>query len=185
MNGFEFRPTISNYLIGLSLIWTILFWANANIQEYWMNSFFYLRWDYIHLAIQYLMFEFLHWWFLHFASNSIFILIYWNILEEWLWKRMYLLFFLLNIPIVGSAILFFSNWNTIWISWFAMAILAFMFAHLRKRWSEDAKWAWFLLVLNLVIWINSWISFIWHLSWAIYWIFAYMILDYLNLIKRF
>ncbi|EKE29766.1 MAG: hypothetical protein ACD_2C00102G0002 [uncultured bacterium (gcode 4)] len=162
--------SISNLLIILSIIITALTIPFPELFRYWMNKYYlYVTHDIPSILVQFWLYQFLHWWMLHILSNSLFIYIFWNQVEILMWKKRYLQFFLLNAIFTWFAILFLSSANTVWISWFAMAIMGYVFMHLRKIKHPDYKWAWIFLVLNVLIWFGSNISLIWHLAWAIFW----------------
>jgi len=172
--------TISNTLIIISFFLTALTYIVPSIIAFWMNNAFLSGWNYIFFLIQILLYQFLHWWILHLLSNSFFMFIFWNQLELAIWKKKFTLFFILNTFFVAFALILFSKWNTIWISWFAMAILTYIFLLLRKNNHPDYRWAWLFLIINILIWVDSNISFVWHLSWAIFGAIFYLISEKLN-----
>ncbi len=106
-----------------------------------------------------------------------FIYIFWNQIEFLIWQKRYILFFILNTIFTWFFLLFLSDWNTIWISGFAMAILAYVFLELKKRNNPEYKSAWIFLLINISIWFGSNISLIWHLFWAIFWIIYFIFLN--------
>ena len=174
------NKTISNSLILISLIVTLLSFFSSSILEYWMNIYFLIEKNYIWVLVQFALYQFLHWWMLHLLSNSIFIYLFWNQIEALIWKNKYILFFILNSIFVGISLLFLSSGNTIWISGFAMALLAYYFLELKWRNHPDYKWALFFLIINIMIWFGSNIRFVGHLSWAIFWVIYYYSLKKLN-----
>jgi membrane associated rhomboid family serine protease len=167
------NKTISNSLILISLIITLLSFISNSILQFWMNLYFVMMWNYIWVLAQFSLYQFLHWWFLHLLSNSIFIYLFWNQIEALIWKNKYILFFILNTIFVGISLLFLSSGNTIWISGFAMALLAYYFLELKWRNHPDYKWALLFLIINISIWLWSNISFVGHLSGAIFWAIFY------------
>lgn len=174
--------TVSNNLIILSIIATIVSYFSPEIIWYGMhgNS---LVWtiDYKTLALQFIMYQFLHWGIMHLLSNWLFLYLFGNIVENELWIKKYLLFFLGNTIFVWIAIILFSKWNTIWISWFTMAILWYYLLHLKKNKNPEYASAWILLLINIYAWIWTNISFIWHLSWAMFWLIYFYLI---NLIRK-
>lgn len=170
------KKTISNTLILASILATILVIFNSNLSIFGMNKYFLNSWNYFNFWLQIILYQFLHGWFLHLISNSIFLYIFGNQVELLIWKKKYITFFLLNTIFVSISLLLFSWWNTIWISGFGMAILAFIFLVLKKSKHPDYRWAWVFLILNIWIWFTSNISLVWHLAWAIFgFIFFYII----------
>lgn len=174
------NKTISNTLIILSTITTILTYIFPEVLYFGMNNWFVSAWNYLFFVIQIILYQFLHWGIIHLLSNSLFLYIFWNQLEFTIWKIKYLIFFILNSIFVAISLLVFSSWNTIWISGFAMAILTYIFLLLRKNNHPDYKWAGLFIVINIFIWIDSNISFIWHLSGAIFGLIFYFISESLN-----
>jgi len=175
----DFKKSVSNLLILLCLVATIATYIFPWLYDFGMHRGFLIEWDYLGVAIQFLSYQFLHWWFIHFISNAIFLYIFWNGIELYIRKRRYIILFLINTFLVGWALLYFSpeNTNTVWISWFAMAILAYHMLELRKVWHPDYKWAVMFLVLNIMIGFTGNISFIGHFVWAITWATFWLISD--------
>jgi membrane associated rhomboid family serine protease len=174
----KFKKSISNYLIALSIFITILSVPFPELLNYGMNSYnLSITGNYLLLSLQFLLYQFLHWSILHILGNSIFIYIFWNQVEKLLWTKKYIIFFILNTIFTWAALLFLSSWNTIWISWFAMAVLGYMFMELRRINHPDYRWAGTFLVINILIWFTSNISLIWHLAGAIFGILYFYMLN--------
>lgn len=169
------RLTLSNSLILISAIITIIAFWNENLYEFWMNKYFFYTWNYLFVLIQFFLYSFLHGWVFHLLFNSIFVYYFWNKLENYLWNFKYLLFFLIATIFNWICILYFTSWNTIWISWFAMALLSFLTLKLFELKNDEYKWWIMAIVLNIVIWFTPWISFVWHFSWVIIWVIFYFI----------
>lgn len=167
--------TLTNILILISFWITLLSFFFNNIIDYWMSSDFFYEWQYVIFIIQIILYQFIHAWILHLLSNSLFLYLFWNQLEFILWKNRYLLFFILNSIFVAFCIIFLSNWITIWISWFAMAILWYLLMMYKNIDKKQFNGALVLMIINILIWFDSNISFIWHFSWAIFWIIFYTI----------
>ena len=188
--------TISNFFIILSTIFLVIKWYYPNIIYYlWMHSGYYETWKYIMLPFQFIFSNFLHWNIMHLLFNSIFIFIFWNQVEEYIWKTKYILFFLFSSFFIWILFLIFSNpvtflwytfdkisWITIWISGFAMGLLSFYTLVLYFKWIDEYKWWIMAIFLNIIIGLNSNISFSGHLFWAISGIIFYFIIK--NTIKR-
>ncbi len=167
--------SISNILILISIIFTILVYSYPNLYILWINNFFYNKWDYLIYFIQFFTWSFIHWWFLHIFMNSVFIYYFWNQLENYIWKKIFFLFYITATIFIWFSITKFSNWNTIWISWFAMAVLAYYTSLLYKLKNPEYKWWITAIILMIWIWLSPWISLIWHFSWAIFWILFFLI----------
>jgi len=174
--------TLSNFLIIISFIFTLISVKNPEILSFWMNNFFILQNDFLKVFIQFCFYSFLHWWVLHLVFNSIFIYIFWNKVEEIIWFKNYFIFFILTTVFNWIFILLLSNSNTIWISWFALALLSFYTLKLHEVKNSDYKWWITAIILNVLIWFSSQISFVWHLFWAIFWVIYFYIL---KIIKKF
>lgn len=174
--------SISNILIIISIFFTFV--ANylyRDFMSYWMNSFFLHNWDYITYILQYFTYSFIHWWVLHILFNSVFIYYFWNMLEYIIWQKKYIIFFIFVTIFNWVALTLLTNANTIWISWFAMAILAYYTLELKERRDPEYKWWITAIVINVWIGLSPEISLVWHLFWAIAWvIFFYLNKDYLR-----
>ena len=162
------KKTFSNTLIIICAVITVISMVYPPIIGYWMNNMYIQNKDYIWVLVQFLLYQFLHWWLLHLVSNALFIYIFWTQIESFIWKKKYIIFFLLNTIFVWISLLLFSPWNTIWISWFAMAILWYYFMILKRINHPEYKSALLLLIINIWIWFIGNISLIWHLFWAIF-----------------
>lgn len=169
------NKSLSNTLIWLSAFATVLTYIIPTILNFWMNNYFISSSNYIFFGVQIILYQFLHWWFIHLFSNSIFLFLFGNQLENTIWRKKYMVFFILNTFFVALSLLVFSGGNTIWISGFAMALLAYIFLLLRKNKHPDYKAAWLFIAINIFIWIDSNISFVGHLSWVIFGIIFYYI----------
>lgn len=166
----KYKNSFSNILIIISTIVTIFSVISPWILDYWMSSSFIQNKDYFWVLIQFILYGFLHWWLLHLLSNWLFIFIFWNQVENYIWSKKFWIFFFLNTIFVWIWLILFSHWNTIWISGFAMAILWYYFMILKRLNNPEYKSALFLLIINIAIWFSWDISLIWHLFWAIFWI---------------
>ncbi|MCK9272889.1 rhomboid family intramembrane serine protease [Candidatus Gracilibacteria bacterium] len=162
------NKTISNSLILISLIITLLSFISNSILQFGMNLYFVMMGNYIGVLAQFSLYQFLHGGFLHLLSNSIFIYLFGNQIEALIGKNKYILFFILNTIFVGISLLFLSSGNTIGISGFAMALLAYYFLELKGRNHPDYKGALLFLIINISIGLGSNISFVGHLSGAIF-----------------
>ncbi len=160
--------SVSNILIVLSIFATLAVTINHQLYTYGMNTFFLDRWIYYIYAIQFFSSQFLHGWMLHLFGNIIFIGYFWNTLEWLIWSKKFLIFFIFTTIINGLAITYFSEYNTVWISWFALALLTYYALEMRSRAEfQESKWALVAIVINIAIWFAPGISLVWHASWAI------------------
>lgn len=177
----KMKLTITNSLILISTIFTAYGYYNSDIFMYWISSLYISRGDYVTLFYQLLVHNFIHSWFIHLFFNSIFLFVFWNKIEILIWKNKYLLFFILTL-IFNSIFLIILNptTSTVWISWFAMAILSFYTLKLKEIWDEDYKWWITWLVINILIWFSDKISLVWHLFWWIFWIIYFYTLKLFN-----
>lgn len=173
---FKNNLSFSNLLILISLIFTLISFLFPEVLIMWMNKHFLFKWDYLYLWIQFFTYSFLHGWILHLLSNSLFLYIFWNPVEQIIWKNKFILFFILTTIFNWIFLLIFSSWNTIWISWFAMAILTYYTLILKSRWNPEYKWWIVAIIINLLIWLDASISFLWHFAWALFWLIFYSFL---------
>lgn len=164
---FDKRLSFSNLLIFVSIIVTIISFLLPNILIYGLNRFFLLQEDYVGLLIQFFLYQFLHGGTLHVLSNSIFLYMFGNQIESLIGKTKYVLFFLINTVFVGTSLLILSDGNTIGISGFAMAVLAYMFLDLRSRNNPEYRSAGIFLLINIAIGFTGNISLVGHLMGAI------------------
>lgn len=169
--------SISNLFIVLSILATLAVTLNRDLYTFGMNRIFLDAGIYHIYAIQFFSSQFLHWWMLHLFANSIFIGYFWNTLEWLIWKKKFLIFFIFTSIVNGLAITYFSGYNTVWISWFALALLTYYALEMRSRAEfQESKWAITAIIINIAIWFAPGISLIWHASGAIAWAIYY----YLN-----
>jgi len=167
--------TVSNFLILLSFIWTILVIYNPNLYILWVNNSFLKEGLYHIYIIQFFTGTFIHGWFFHFFANALFLYLFWNILEIIIWRKKYIYFFIFIVIFNGLGLSLLESWNTIWISWFCMALVSYYTLELKSRNNPDFKWWILALMINIWIWLSPWISFMWHLLWAIWWVIFYLL----------
>ena len=169
------RITVSNFLIFISGIFTLFAITYPELYVLWINNVFIDRGVYYLYLIQIFTGTFLHWGIIHFLFNSLFLYIFWNTLEILIWKNKFIVFFIFSTIFIWVMLFFTSKWNTVWISGFAMALLAYYTLELKSRNNIEYKWWITALVINIWIWIHPWISLYWHLFWAIAWVIFYII----------
>lgn len=182
------KLTISNLLIIISAIFTLIAWINPSIYSLWINNIFLEQWYYIIFVLQFFTGTFLHGSFLHLLMNSLFIYYFWNNIEFLIWKKRFFWFFIFTTIFIWIMITSFTNQYTIWISWFAMALLTYYTLELYNRWNPEYKWWITALIINIAIWLVPGISLVWHFFWAIAWVIFYLFnktgWDFIGLIKK-
>ena len=167
--------SVSNILISLSVIFTSVSFIEPGVFSLWMNKYFLNSWDYHIYFVQFFTSNLLHWGLMHLFFNSVFVYYFWNILEWLIWRRKYISFFIFTVFFNGIAITYLSNWNTVWISWFAIALLTYYTLELRSRKMEEYRWWITAIIINIWLGFHPQISMVWHLAWAIAWIIFYLL----------
>ena len=169
------KLTVSNFLIIICIVISFFSFHFLSLNQFWINDFFLQKWDYFHYILQIIMYNFIHWNYMHLLSNIIFIYLFWNLVEIILWKQKFIIFFIFITIFNWILLSVFANWTTIWISWFALAILVYYTLELKSLKNPDYKWWITAILLNIWIWLIPWISLLWHLFWAIWWAIFYFI----------
>ncbi len=169
------KISISNTLILLSIIFTTITYIYPNFLIFGINNYFYNKWDYLIYFLQFFSWSFIHWGILHLLMNSIFLYYFWNPLEQIIGRKKYLIFFITTTIFLWFLITHTTNSNTIWISWFAMALLSYYTILLYNLKNPEYKWWITALLINIWIWLIPWISLSGHFFWAIYWLIFFMI----------
>lgn len=167
--------SISNILIWISVFSTALTYIYPDLYAFGMNNFFLNQWKYHIYFLQFFSSNFIHWWILHLFFNSVFIYYFWNQIELILWTRKYLIFFIFNAIFIWLWLSLFSWWNTVWISWFALALITYYTLDLRSKKIDEYKWWITAIIVNVAIWLHPQISLLWHLLWAISWAIFYLL----------
>lgn len=167
------NKSFSILLIYCSALMTFLVHLFPELILLWINDFFIRNnMPYI-IFIQFFIWTFMHWSIMHLALNSIFIYYFWNILELLIWRRRFIYFFLFSVFFIWWMLLLNIKWNTIWISWFAMALLSYYTLELKSKNNPEYKWWITALVINIWIWFLPWISLLGHFYWALAWLIYY------------
>jgi len=168
--------SISNLLVLISIIITFISFKFPSILEFWMNTFYLEQWDYFHYIIQYLLYSFIHWSYLHLFWNILFIYLFWNMVENIITSKKFIIFFIFVTIFNWIWLSIFNpHYNTIWISWFALAILVYYTLELKSLKNPEYKWWITAIIINIWIWFVPWVSLLWHLFWAIAWAIFYYI----------
>lgn len=166
---------ISNILIYISILATIIVTINPNIYIFWINNIFLDQGLYHIYIIQFFTWTFIHWWFIHLLVNSLFIYVFWNMIEWIIWKKKFIIFFIFVVIFNWVLLSIFSEWNTVWISWFSMALITYYTLELKSKNHPDYKGWITAILINIWIWFMPWISLLGHLFWVIAWIIYYLI----------
>ena len=166
----KIKITYSIILIIISIIFTIISFLYPEIYIFSINDVFLNKWLYHIYFIQFFTWTFLHIWIFHLLINCIFLYIFWDIIEKIIWKKKFIVFFLFATIFNWIIISYISIWNTVWISWFCMALISYYTLELKSKNNPEYKWWVTAIIINIIIWFIPWISLIWHLFWAIAWI---------------
>ena len=163
----QIKFSISNLLILISSFVTLLSYFYPSLYILGINNIFLNEWLYHILIIQFFIWTFIHWWLMHLIFNSVFLYVFWNIVEILIWRNKYILFFVFTVLFNWILLSVFSSANTVWISWFAMALLWYYVLDLRLKHNPEYKGWITAIILNIWIWFMPWISLFWHLFWVI------------------
>jgi membrane associated rhomboid family serine protease len=177
----KFTWSVSNTLILISAVFTLLAFLFPQFYVFWVNTYFLEQGQYHIFIAQFFSGTFLHGWVFHLFANSIFLYLFGNILEMLIWKNKFIVFFFFVVIFNGVLLSVFSDGNTIGISGFCMALLSYYTLELKWRNNPEYKWGITALLLNIWIWFMPWMSLLGHLFWAIWWvIFYYLTKEYLR-----
>ncbi|MDD4151300.1 MAG: rhomboid family intramembrane serine protease [Candidatus Gracilibacteria bacterium] len=162
------KISFSNLLIIISAIFTLFSFIYPNILVLGMNNYFLNNGNYTAFLVQIFTYSFLHGSIFHLLSNSIFLYIFGNPIEEIIGKRKFIIFFVLATIFNAGALTIFSSGNTIGISGFAMAILTYYTLILKSKNNPEYKGGLVAIILNILIGFDASISFIGHRAGAIF-----------------
>ncbi len=165
-------------MIIFSILSTTISFFYKDILVFWMH------WDFLHthyylVLLQFLLYNFLHWWLFHLFMNMAFLWYFWTIIENMLGFNKYLWFFVFSTIFNWIALLLFSSWVTVWISWFLLGLLSFFTIYLYHQNNDEYKWWITAIIINIVVWFTPGISLVWHLFWAISWVLFFYFNKYL------
>ncbi len=168
--------SVSKFFVLLSFFWTLAVYLYPKVIIFGLNNYFLSEWNYLVFIVQIFVSNFLHWDFMHFLFNSIFIYYFGSILELLIWRKKYIIFFIFTAIFNAVFISFFENGgSTIWISWFAMALLSYYTLELKSKNNPEWKGWITAIALNVAIWFVPGISLWGHLFWAIAWVIFYFL----------
>ena len=162
------NKSFSNILIILCCILTGVSFFIGHIVSYGMHTFFLVQWMYGSVVVQFMLYQFLHGGVFHLLSNTFFLYMFGNQVETMLGRNRFMLFFVLSSLFVGISLLIFSQSNTIGISGFAMAVLAYVFLDLYAKKNPEYRSAGIFLLINMAIGFTGNISLTGHVSGAIF-----------------
>ena len=170
--------SFSKILVVCCIIMTGVSFVVPEIFVLWMNTYFLDRWIYHIYLLQFFSSSFIHGSIFHLLFNSVFVYYFWEHLEKILWIKKFIVFFCLNALFIGLGITFFSatGSNTIWISGFALAIIAYYTLHLRAIGNPEYKGGITAIVINIAIGILPGISFLGHALGVVFWGMYYIII---------
>ncbi|PID87542.1 hypothetical protein CSB07_01065 [Candidatus Gracilibacteria bacterium] len=175
------KISISNILIIISLFFTVLLYKYPEISVFGMNSFYLDQGKYHIYFLQFFTSTFLHGGIIHFLSNALFIFIFGNTVELIIGKRNYLIFYIFSVFFIGLGLTFLGEGNTIGISGFCMATLAYYTLKLKSIKNPDYKGGITAMVINVGIGFYPGISLFGHLFGVIAGvIFYYLLKDFLK-----
>lgn len=167
MHQLSFTNTLIIGSVIVSLLALTLF---PDLDVFGINRYFYLQWQYHLWFVQFFSSQLLHGSIIHLAFNILFVGYFWNTIERLLWYKKMFLFFVLNAIFLWVLITFLSPANTVWMSWFAMAVLAYYTLQLYSIRHPEYTWWITALLINIAIGFMPWISLVWHLWGAIFWV---------------
>jgi len=159
--------SVSASLVFIAFLCTLSLQMHPEYGIFGMNTWF-IEWrEYDNIILQFILYSFFHAWWLHWVSNSIFVLIFGNIVETLMWRKKYLFFWIFSTLFNGIFLMIFSWGNTIGMSGFAVSILTYYTILLYTQKNPEYKWWVTAIAINIIVWFTPWISLIWHLAGAL------------------
>lgn len=130
-------------------------------------------WNFIHLFLQIILFQFLHGNLLHLFLNVYFLYSAGPELEVRMKKRRYIYFFITSTLFVAFSLFIFSpSTLTIGISGFCMALLSYLWIDLYTLRNPISNQILIMLIINILLGFSGGISFTAHAAgavWGILW----------------
>ena len=154
--------SVSNILIGISLLATIAVMLFPELYRFGMNDAFLNRWIYHIFIIQMFTSQFLHGGVMHIAFNSVFVYLFGNQVENLLGTKKYIVFFIFTAIVTWVWLTAVNPGNTVGISWFCLAVLTYYTLALWQRGNIEYKWWITAIIVNLAIGFYPGISFAGH-----------------------
>ncbi|MCD5385314.1 rhomboid family intramembrane serine protease [Candidatus Gracilibacteria bacterium] len=171
----QFRFTISNILILISAIFTLIAYFYPSIYILGINNNFLDQGIYSIYLIQFFTGTFLHAGLLHFLANALFLYLFGNILEVIIGKKKFILFFIFILFFNGFLLSIFSTGNNVGISGFCMALISYYTLELKSKNNPEYKGGITALLINIGIGFVPGISLLGHLFGAIGGVLFYLI----------
>jgi membrane associated rhomboid family serine protease len=175
------KVTLSNFLIVLCIIFTVLkdFWV-INAWIYWINPFLWELKMYKEVVISLFTSNFIHFWIIHIISNCFVLYLFWNWLEQNIWRAKYMILFMLSSILNWSFVYYFTEGSTLtgWISGFIMTIVAYYWYELYVR--NDPRYLMFVQysILWALVGILPFVSFFGHVWWTISGVLIFVLLNF-------
>lgn len=167
--AFQPHRLFSHMLIVISAIVTLGAFIYQDLYLYGMNVRFLSQGEYGSFLVQIILYQFLHGNLLHLVLNGYFLYSAGPMVESRMSQGAFRLFFIGNTLFCMVALLLFSSSsNTIGISGFAMALLAYLFMDLRSIRHPMAGQLGIMLGINILIGFSSGISLTWHVAGAVF-----------------
>jgi rhomboid protease GluP len=136
--------------------------------QYGMNQEFLRVGDYPNFAKQVWLYQFIHGDILHLVMNSYFLYSAWPILESILGSVGFIIFFVITTIVNVIALYVFApRSNTIGISGFCMALLAYLWVLMYMTGNPWASQIGMLLIINIALGFAPGISLVGHAAGAI------------------
>lgn len=161
------KMSFSNIMLLMCFPITIIALNLPELYVFWMNNVFLEKWLYHVYFFQFFSSTLIHGSVLHLLTNSVFFFIFWNLVENIIWKKKIIYFYLFSSVFIGLWLSYFSNWNTVWMSWFLMALLSYYTIYLYSKKDPEYKWWITAIIVSIIIWLDPGISFYGHFFWAI------------------
>lgn len=165
----KFSPSKSfSHLLIVIMIGVFLLSGHSLVPFLGLHSFGFGEFRPLVLASQIAGFQFIHGGVLHLIMNSLFLYQAGPEVESRMSKMDFISFFLFSTVFVGVSLFFFSEGVTIGMSGFCMALLSYLWITLYQLRSPLAWQILFLLVINILVGLDGGVSFVGHLSGAIF-----------------
>ncbi len=104
---------------------------------------------------------------IHILWNMYMLWMLWPIIERYIQQRSYIWLVLVSSLISSLAVFLFASGPTLGFSWIVMGLVSFAYFSGRIPLQKDQLWI--ILVINIVAWFSSWISFVGHFAGALWW----------------
>lgn len=167
---FNPKRSISHLLILISVVISFIGFAIPQIvNTYGFHRGFLEQGDYLAFFVQLVLFQFLHGGIVHLLFNSYFLYSAWPVIETRMSRDRYIGFFISSTIFVAVALYIFAPLSlTIGISGFCMALLSYLWIDLRTIHHPMAGQIGFMLLVNILIWLDGSISFVGHAAGAVW-----------------